>query len=385
MDGRLFIGTTGREVYSLDASSGCVYWQFHDDSPVRTAISVGRAGDRDAIFFGDQHAKAYALDADSGKLLWTTQVESYPDALITGAPTLVGNRLYVPVASNEDAYGASPKYPCCKFRGSVSALDAATGRILWKSYTIAQAPHPTRKSAAGTQLWGPSGAGVWTSPTVDEAHHRLYVTSGNSHSDPAASTSDAFIAFDLRSGRLLWSHQSTGRDAYTLACDLPPPYRVNCPTENGPDFDFASSAMLVSLPGGHRLLIAGQKSGVLHAIDPDADGRVVWERTVGHGGRVGGIQWGAATDGRNVYVALSDVKIRPVPPGTPGAQSALGASLELDPNVGGGLFAFDLRSGRLLWSHQSTGRDAYTLACDLPPPYRVNCPKENGPDFDFAS
>jgi hypothetical protein len=122
---------------------------------------------------------------------------------------------------------------------------------------------PGKITAAGVQLWGPSGAGVWSSPTVDTKRRRIYVTTGNSHSDPTATTSDAFVAFDLDTGRLVWSQQMTAHDAYTLACDLPESMRANCPSDNGPDFDFASSAMLVNLPRGRRALIAGQKSGVL--------------------------------------------------------------------------------------------------------------------------
>jgi len=347
--GRLFAGSTGRKVYSLDARSGCLYWSFQTENPVRTGMTLGSVGHARAVFFGDQGGYAYALEAATGRMLWMTRVEDYPDALITGTPVLAGHTLLVPAASNEDAFGALPTYPCCRFRGSVSALDTQSGKLLWKSYTIAQAPQPVRKNAAGTQMWAPSGAGVWSSPTVDEAHGRLYVTTANSNSSPAAETSDAFVAFDLRTGVLLWSKQMTVGDAYTLACDLPGPYGANCPGAKGPDADFASSAMLVPVADGKRALIAGQKSGMLHAIDPDADGRVLWQQRVGHGGRIGGIQWGSATDGKNVYVALSDIGFQQAAAGSPGAQSMMGAWIKGDPNQGGGLSAFDVATGRLLW------------------------------------
>jgi polyvinyl alcohol dehydrogenase (cytochrome) len=349
VNGRLFVGSTGRKVYSLNASSGCTYWSFDTEFPVRTAISIGQAGKTAAAFFGDQGGYAYAVEAASGKLLWKTRVEDYPNSIITGSPTLFEHTLYVPVASNEDAFGADPRSQCCKFRGSLSALDAESGRVLWKSYTVPEEPQPVRKNSMGVQLWGPSGAGVWSSPTVDVKRHRIYVTTGNSHSDPTASTSDAFVAFDQQTGKLLWSHQATEHDAYNLACDLPPAYGVNCPEAKGPDHDFSSSAILVTLKNGHRLLLAGQKSGVLHAIDPDAEGKVVWDKTVGHGGRVGGIQWGSATDGNTIYVALSDVKIGPAAPNTPGAQPFLGTAVLLDSASGGGLFAFDVATGEERW------------------------------------
>lgn len=347
--GRLFIGSTGRKVYSLDAREGCLYWGFQTEYPVRTGMTLGSAGHTRAVFFGDQGGYAYALEASTGRVLWRTRVEDYLDAFITGTPALAGHTLLVPAASNEDAFGALPTYPCCRFRGSVSALDAESGKLLWKTYTISQAPQPVRKNSAGAQMWAPSGAGVWTSPTIDEAHERFYVTTANSNSPPAAETADAFIAFDLRTGALLWSKQMTAGDAYTLACDAPAPYSANCPGAKGPDFDFASSAMLVRLASGKRALIAGQKSGMLHAIDPDADGRVLWQERVGHGGHIGGIQWGSATDGKTVYVALSDIGLQPAAAGSPGAQPMLGTWIKNDPNQGGGLSAFDVATGQLLW------------------------------------
>lgn len=349
VNGRLFVGSAARRVYSLNAANGCTYWEFETEFPVRTAITVGVVGRKSAVFFGDQHSTVYAVDAQSGALLWTKRVEDYPTSMITGSPTLAGNVLYVPVTSNEDAYGANPAYPCCKFRGSVSALDAATGNIIWKSYTVSEEPTPRQLNKQGVQLWGPSGAGVWSSPTVDPKRGRIYVTTGNSHSDPVAPTSDGFVAFELRTGRMMWSKQMTANDGYTLACDLPAPLNVNCPSTNGPDHDFSSSAILVNLGRGQRALIAGQKSGVVHAIDPDAGGRILWQSSIGHGGRVGGIQWGSATDGRNVYVALSDAQIGVAPAGTPGAQAALGANFIFDPKVGGGLFALDVRTGQTRW------------------------------------
>jgi len=349
VNGRLFVGSTARHVYSLNAATGCTYWDYETEFPVRTAITVTKNGATSAVYFGDQHSTAYAVDAHTGKLLWKTRVEDYASSMITGAPTLFKGVLYVPVASNEDAFAVNPAYPCCKFRGSLTALDAKTGAILWKSYTVAEAPGPTRLNKNGVQLWGPSGAGVWSSPTIDGKRRQVFVTTSNSHSDPVATTSDAFVAFDLRTGALAWSKQTTANDGYTLACDLPAPYDVNCPAAKGPDFDFGSSAMLVDLGRGKRALIAGQKSGVVHAIDPDAQGNILWQTSVGHGGRIGGVQWGSATDGKTVYVALSDAEIGAAAPGTPGAQALGGASLIFSPKVGGGLFALDARTGATRW------------------------------------
>src|SRR4051794_20227774 len=187
--GRIFVGSAVRRVYSLDASSGCIYWTFEPDLPVRTAMTLGKAGDRWAIFFGDQGGNAYAVDAATGEPIWKTRVEAFPGAVVTGAPKLHEGRLYVPASSGEEVVGAMPKYECCKFRGSLSALDAATGTPIWKAYTIPEPARPVRKNAVGTQLWGPSGAGIWSSATIDVSRKAIYVSTGDSYSDLAARTS----------------------------------------------------------------------------------------------------------------------------------------------------------------------------------------------------
>ncbi len=348
--GRLFVGSAERKVYSLNAKTGCIYWLFESDFPVRTAISIGQRGDIWVAYFGDRHANAYAVDAATGKLLWKTHVDEHQAAVITGAPALAGERLFVPTSSSEEVLGANPKYECCTFRGALTALDAGSGIIVWKSYTIPQEPGPVRKNKLGVQLWGPSGAGVWSSPTVGLPHHMIYVTTGDSYSDPPADTSDAFVAFNLETGKLEWSRQMTAGDAYTIDCGSPPEARTNCPKAAGPDFDFGSSPILVELASGQRALIAGQKSGVVHALDPDKQGALLWQKRVGKGGVVGGVQWGSAVDAKNVYVALSDAGMQAVPKGTLGAQDSFtGTPFALDPKAGGGLFALSLATGEIAW------------------------------------
>ncbi len=302
-----------------------------------------------SAYFGDQRGNAYALDAASGKLRWKTHVENHRAAMISGAPALADGVLYVSVSSFEEVSGAGPNYECCSFRGSLVALDAGTGKILWQGYTIPQAPAPVRKNAMGVQLWGPSGAAVWSSPTVDPDRRMIYVTTGDSYSDPPADTSDAFIGFRMGTGELAWSRQMTAGDAYTVACVGAD--RTNCPEAKGPDLDFGSSPILVNLPDGKRMLIAGQKSGVVHAIDPDRQGAILWQRRLGRGGVLGGVQWGSAVDGDNVYVALSDLALRPAAEGTAGAQKGLygGFSFLLDPGKGGGLSALKLSTGEVVW------------------------------------
>jgi polyvinyl alcohol dehydrogenase (cytochrome) len=335
--GRLFVGSWGGKVYSLDASTGCVHWFFDAGSGVRSAISIGDAGGRPVAFFGDMAANAFAVDAVTGKQIWRTKVDDFPVARVSGSPTFHNGRLYVPVASGEEGAAAVPTYECCRFRGSVVALDAATGKQLWKTFMIEE-PKPTKKNAAGAQLWGPSGVPVWATPAIDTRLNRLYVTTGNNYSDPTTTLSDAFVALDLTSGKILWSRQMTASDAYTAACRLPD--KTNCAVSNGPDLDFGASPILISPASGRRLLLAGQKSGVVHALDPDANGEVLWQTRIGRGGTMGGVQWGSATDGTNIYVALSDIGR---------IMLTYSTSTDADPKQGGGMFALRLSDGERVW------------------------------------
>jgi len=324
--GRLFLGSEDGTVYSLDTRTGCIYWTYKASSQVRTAVSVDSS--LRAVYFGDVQANAYRLDAATGSLVWKMRVEEHPYARITGAPKLYAGRLYVPVSSTEEVGGGSPKYPCCTFRGSVAALDAETGKLVWKTYAIPDPPKATRLNSAGVQLMGPAGAAIWSSPTIDVERRALYVATGNAYSDPPVSSSDAILSLDLETGSLQWARQMTEADGWNFNCLSPK--RSNCPEHSGPDVDFGSSPILRTIAPGRRLLLAGQKSGVLHAIDPDAQGKIVWQARLGKGGPLGGIEWGPAADEQAVYAALSDFA---------GGQ----------PEQGGGLFAVGISSGEKLW------------------------------------
>lgn len=325
--GRLFVGSEDGTVYALDALTGCTYWSYKAETTVKTAVSVDSTGR--GVFFGDTNGNVYALLADSGSPLWKSHVEPHPAARITGSPVLVGDRLYVPVSSGEEGAAMDPKYPCCTFRGSVVALDAQSGRVIWKAYTIPQSAKPTgQHNSSGTKLWGPSGAAVWSSPTVDLEARAIYVATGNSYSEPDSKYSDAVLAFDMNSGKMLWSRQFTSQDRWNIACVAPD--RANCPQDPGNDFDFGSPPILRSLPNRRRLLIAGQKSGIVHALDPDHHGAVVWEVRIGHGGPLGGIQWGGSADESIVYFPRSDWD-------------------DSGPDAGGGLYALNIATGQKVW------------------------------------
>jgi polyvinyl alcohol dehydrogenase (cytochrome) len=233
-------------------------------------------------------------------LLWkSVRLEAHFAAMGTGAPLLHVGVLYVPISSFEEAIAALPGYKCCTFRGGVVALEAATGKQIWKAYTIPEA------AVTGEKMLGPSGAGVWSTPTFDAARNAIYVATGDNYSDPPNATSDAVVAFDAATGKMLWSRQLTEGDAFNLACSIPG--AAACPEAKGPDFDFGQAPILVSLGGGKRALVIGQKSGVAHAMDPDNGGEVLWQTRVGPGSALGGSQWGSASDGSRMYVASSDI------------------------------------------------------------------------------
>ena len=307
VDGHIFMGSAAGVVYALDASNGCIEWTYQADAPVREAVSTAPVGDRHAVLFGDLTGTFYAVEAESGRLLWKKRIEEHEAALLTGSPTVYQDNVYIGVASWEETRAINPAYPCCSFRGSVVALRVRDGAQVWKTYTINDAPHSTGKTSTGTLRQGPSGAGVWSAPTVDPMRHMLYVTTGDNYSAPATTTSDAILGLDLATGHVLWSRQVTPGDVFNSGC-VAGVNGPNCPEEGtrGPDYDFGSSAILVKAAQGRDLLVAGQKSGMVYALDPDRKGEIVWTQRVGKGGTIGGVQWGMASDGQNVYAAASD-------------------------------------------------------------------------------
>ena len=339
--GRIFVASANRNVYSLDARSGCQYWSFQSEAPVRTAITISApAGGPPLAFFGDRRGNAYALRAADGELLWKTRVLDHPRAGITGAPVYHDLRLFVPVISGEEGAANDPGYACCAGRGAVVALDAS-GKKVWQAYSIPEEPRIVGKNDAGTPVWGPSGASIWSAPTIDVERGALYAATGDNFTHPDSKTSDAVLAFDLKTGAMRWSRQLLAGDVFSTACVTES--KRGCPENAGPDFDFGSSPILIELGAGKRVLVIGQKSGVVHALDPDRNGVIVWQTRVGRGGLLGGVQWGSASDGKTVYVAVSDVGFKEFGIGR-------GSKRVLDPKTGGGLFALDAATGARIWS-----------------------------------
>jgi polyvinyl alcohol dehydrogenase (cytochrome) len=340
VNGTLFVGSASGVVQALDARTGCIHWLFQASGPVRSAITVAESRGGRTLLFSDQNGGVYALDAGTGTQRWKTRVEEHEATRLTGSFAIHGDIAFVPAASWEETRALDPVYPCCTFRGSVSAVRIADGSIVWKTYFVGESKR-TGATPSGTPMFGPSGAGVWSAPTVDERRGLLYVTTGDNYSHPATAMSDAVTALDLDSGRIVWSQQTLPNDVYNSACGG---RGTNCPENNGPDYDFGSSAILVHTQSKGDVLLAGQKSGVVFALDPERSGKVLWQTRVGKGGTNGGVQWGMASDGHNVYASVSDV-VRP--------RNVLGAApvgnAELDPSQGGGLTALDIADGRKVW------------------------------------
>jgi polyvinyl alcohol dehydrogenase (cytochrome) len=349
VDGRLFVLSSLGRVYSLDAKTGCTYWTFDASAGTRTAITIGEFGAPrkvaappppqrssrrkkhsprttrhqltlahldvikapSAAFFGDDTGAIYALDAQRGTLLWKTQIDSHPQARIIGAPALYHDRLYVVVASNEQSAAEDANYACCSFRGSVAALDMATGKLIWKTFIIPEDPRPYVKPGTSTQGLGPAGAAITASPTVDVKRNLLYVGTSGSLTSVNEPLTDAVVAIDLGDGRVRWAKQFSRHNAAGAA-------------------DFVSSPILRTLADGRQVIMAGQKSGIVYALDPEHGGEVLWQAKVAEGAAPQGIEWGPAADHRNLYVALSGLAAEP-------------------DNTAGGLTALDIRTGLRRW------------------------------------
>jgi polyvinyl alcohol dehydrogenase (cytochrome) len=324
--GKLFVGAPDGSVYSLDADSGCIYWTYAAAAGVRVSPVIGNG----SLYFGDLRGNIYALNASTGAIIWKTRADDHPLAVITGSPKLESGRLYVPVSGRDESLAATnPKYECCTFRGSIVALDAKTGARIWQAYTVRGLPKPAGENKAGTQTWGPSGVAVWSSPTLDLEKKAIYAGTGVNYSNPTTDTSDAIVAIDMDSGRLLWTRQFTERDGWNFACTGQD--KTNCPRDPFIDADFGNSGMLRSLGGGKRILVTGDKGGMVYGIDPDHEGKIVWKQKLASGGVNGGMMWGSAADDRGVaYIGISDF-------------------VAGKPEAGGGLAALRMASGEKLW------------------------------------
>ncbi len=343
---------------AIAADTGCIRWAYDAGAPLRASATLAEAlaDGRRPLIITDEYTRVHAVDALSGEAIWRVPGAFEADAAtrLTGAPLAVGNKIIIPVSASGSSRAANPEYECCEGRGAVLALDAATGERLWAWATVPPAEYTGQLSPAGVRLRGPSGAPVWSNPTYDEKRGQVYITTGENSSLPTTGTSNAIIALDLASGEPRWVFQAVANDAWNMACtgaDTGP----NCPSAEfsiRTDADFGGSAIPVTLPDGRDVLLAGQKSGHLWALNPD-DGSVIWQHRRGEGGSLGGNHWGVAVDGTRVFMTIND----PLSSSRPAAQSMAG------------VYAFDIASGEPLWSYRAVpdcdnGRQQRIPRCD---------------------
>ena len=330
----IFTGSQDGRVYALSSETGCIWWTFDAESEVRSAPTLGidANGKIDRLYFGDFNANVYAVDARNGKLVWKKSVKDHAAGTITGSLTLHDGRIYVPMSSTEVISAMDGNYGCCTFRGGVTALDARDGKKLWRMHTTDEAKQ-TGKNKKGLTSFGPSGAPVWSSPTVDAARGLLYIGTGENYSSPANDMSDSIIAVEIRSGKVRWIQQMIKGDAWNASCGKHS-NNVNCPTEDGPDLDFGAPPILVKSGSGRDIILAGQKSGMIYALDPDNSGKIIWQQRAGMGGFNGGVHWGMATNGKTLFAGIAD---------TPGNKGAVGPPRQ-------GMHAFDVMTGKPIWS-----------------------------------
>ena len=376
VSGRVFMASDNGYIYALDAKTGCVYWSFQNGSIVRNSPVVGRVTGQGAaqwgVFFGDGHANIFALDAQTGRQLWKVRVDDHVVARITAGSTYHDGRLYVPVSGSEEFNSGQRDYPCCTARGALVVLDASSGKQIWKTY-LADEPKPWKKGASGVQLYGPATGGIWAAPTVDPVRGAVYVGTGDAVTPPESPLTDAVVAFDMKSGKVLWSHRAVDRDLFMGGCGGAE-RGEQCPEVMGPDHDIGNSPILVTLGNGRRALLIGTKNADVIAVDPDNKGALLFRVNptgaapgAARGAR-GSIVWGGASDQQRVYYGMGAGGLGAVLPTdgrtawvftAPGARgrgnAALGAAPTTIPGVvfqgagDGRLFAVSATDGKAIW------------------------------------
>jgi polyvinyl alcohol dehydrogenase (cytochrome) len=338
----MFIAATDSGfLYALDTDTGCVKWTYSSDLTLRSSLAFSEATKTSParILLGDAAGRIHAVDAKTGQKAWISDVKLSSVNRITGAPVVHNGVVFAPLSAIEVNYAGPDAYECCKGQGAVVALDVATGKTLWVGRTMEEAK-PTRKSRTGVQQWGPSGAIIWSTPVIDAKRNQIYVGTGENTSWPATDTSDSVIAYDMTTGARKWVFQATKSDIWNYACgakgancDWPGDYQ-------SPDFDFGATAMLITRKDGSDLVVAGQKAGVLWALDPDT-GKLKWSNQVAKGSAGGGMRWGLAFDGEHIFAPQND---------------AVTASSE-NPNWGPGLHAVNAMTGEIDWTYKPNARD----------------------------
>lgn len=322
------------KVYAINiAGEPCLQWVYQSESILRSGAAFGELSNGKKIIAANDYGGAvHVIDATNGKLLWKKQLGQFELSLGTGTPAIYKDVVYVPVSQNEIMHGAIETYVCCKTHGMVVALNANTGERIWEAHTM-EAATPQRDRGDGQMLWGPSGAPIWNSPAIDVKRNVLYVGTGEATSAPAHPNTDAMLAIDLKDGKVKWSMQATANDIYLAGCRRG---GLNCESEENTvyrDVDFGASLILAERPDGSDLVLGGQKSGTVWALNPE-NGDVIWQQQIGLGSAGGGIHWGVAYDGKRVYAPINRAypNRNQTGPDTPG------------------LYALDIETGKRVWN-----------------------------------
>lgn len=349
-DGRLF-------AFDISEAEPCLQWVYENEMTLRSSAAFGELPDGvKAVMVGDRAGKVHALNAIDGSLLWKGDASLFPGSMITGTPVLAGDKVIVPVSQAEIMMGANNAHECCYTHGGVVALDALTGERVWEYHTMPMA-EAIRDRGDGKMLYGPSGAPIWNSPSVDLDRGLVFVGTGEATSPPAHRNTDALIAISLETGEEVWSYQATANDIFLVGCRSD--QQLNCVPKTETvyrDVDFGASTILTTTASGTDLLLGGQKSGTVWALDP-ASGDVVWRRDIGTGGPSGGIHWGIAADDTHVFAPIS----------FPGRDLP---DYKVPEDIKPGLYAVNLETGEIDWAfHAEPTCDedskAFTPRCQM--------------------
>lgn len=297
--------TDSGRVFALDINSGCAKWVYESGTRLRSSMAYAVIDDVGTLVFGDQGGMIHAINAENGEALWVASGQaSNNQGMITGSPVIHADKIIVPISGSGVITGGNPAYECCENHGAITALNVRTGEKLWEYHTMPAAEYTGVLSSTGVKQRGPSGAPIWSTPTVDAKRGQVYITTGENTSHPTTDTSDSVIALNLETGEEIWVFQALANDMWNFNCSARGPNCIILPDTNSVDYDFGGPAVLVQA-GDRELLIAGQKSGDLWALDP-VTGATVWNQRVGSGSALGGNHWGIATNSERAFMTINN-------------------------------------------------------------------------------
>ncbi len=337
--GDTLFATGGGQLLALDAASGCAKWAVAVNT--RNTPSIGDIEGRKVVALVSG-SDALVFDAKTGKTIWQVNAQATDNlGWIRGGVVFHKDKVIVPISASGIVAGLEPTFECCVGHGAVVALSAKDGTRLWEYHTMPTAQYTGKVSPTGVKQRGPSGAPIWSMPLIDGKRNRVIVATGENTSHPATDTSDAVIALDLDTGKEIWKFQAMANDVWNLACSTSKeasgpncPWRIEGDTGVGRDFDFGAGPVLVQGVSRKDIVLAGQKSGDVWALDAET-GKRLWNVRFGRGTISGGVHWGLTTDGERVFAPINDPIL---------AETQ-------DPKPG--VFALDIHSGKPIWGYDA--------------------------------